>query len=276
MNIFQFNFYREALRSILLDRKEKHGNSFTFAKMAKACKLQSTYLSTVLKGDHHLNSDQVFAAARFLELSDDEYHFLCFLHEYERSSHQQRRKYLAQKIQESRHIGLKTDNFLDNTKKDTNSNFAKYDLYLNPNAPLVHMFLTVKRYRSNPELVRKSLGLDSQSFEEALKCCEKAGLISLNKGEIKLVVDSIHLAASSPFFPIYRSHLRQKANNFMMTRSNARHYSFVALYSASEETRSHIQNKFLEFLGWVQSITQNTEPVHVYQIGFDLICWSDQ
>ncbi len=275
MNIFQFNYYREAIRSILLDKKEKSGSSFTFAKLAKACKLQSTYLSTVLKGEHHLNSDQIFSASEFLELSDDEYSFLCLLHEHERSIHPQRRIYLAQKIETERKNGLKTEKFLGGMENVLTTTMAKYEFYLNPNAPIVHMFLTIKKFRSNPESVRKILGLDSHTFDEALKCCEKSGFLSLNKGQVCAVVDSLHLPASSPLFPIYMSNLRQKANDFINTRSNSKHYTFVALYSASEETRSQIQNRFLEFLSWAQSMTQKTEPTHVYQMAFDLLCWSE-
>lgn len=252
-----------------------HGRAFTFAKMAQACRLRHTYLSTVLKGEGHLSADQVYDAAQFLELKDDEYRFVGLLHEYERSVSTGRRKHLEREIEAARQIGLRTDTYVDappltNTEASTTVAF-----YLNPNAPLVHMFFTVKRYRSDPEKVRRILGLDSYSFAEAIKCCEQAGLIRVTGKNIEMLQDSIHLSASSPLFSAYRSALRHKSTEFMHTHGKSRHYSFVALYSASEETRSRIQSRFLEFVNWVQTLTQGTEPTNIYQIGFDLLRWSD-
>lgn len=276
MNIFQFNFYREALRSAVLEKKTSHGNAYTFAKMAKACKIQNTYLSTVLKGEHHLNSDQLYAAAMYLGFSDEEYRFLNLLHEHERSTLPQRKKYLEQEIKRERQQGLKTESYIKGTHSSADKPLLNYQLYLNAHAPLVHMFLTIKRFRSKPELVRQMLGLDSSTFEEALQSCANAGLIKISKSGLEILIDSIHLPASSPLFPVYRSHLRQKADEFMLSRDKSKYYSFVALYSASEDTRSIIHSRFLDFLNWVQTITQKTEPTQVYQMAFDLLCWSEE
>jgi hypothetical protein len=230
----------------------------------------------VLKGEGHLNADQVFDAAQFLELSDDEYRFVSLLHEYERAVSAPRRKRLEGEIEAARLLGLKTDDYVDASPLASTATPATVALYLNPNAPLVHMFFTVKRFRADPEKVRRTLGLDPSAFADAVQCCERAGLIRSAGKRIEMLRDNIHLPASSPLFTAYRSALRHKGAEFIHTHGKSRHYSFVALYSASEETRSRVQSRFLEFVSWVQTLTQGTEAAHVYQLSFDLLRWSEE
>src|SRR6478609_4763241 len=98
MNIFELNGYREVLRASVLDRKQRFGRVYTFAKLAKACRLQRTYLSAVLLGNGHLNADQVFLAGRFLEMTAEELRYTSLLNEWERSIVADRRAELAGEI----------------------------------------------------------------------------------------------------------------------------------------------------------------------------------
>jgi hypothetical protein len=275
MNPFQFSEYREILRETLLAKKAQHGRRYTFANLAKACRLQHTYLSTVLKGNGHLNADQVYDAAQYLGLADDEYRFLSLVHEYERSTSAGRRRRLAQEIETARQQGLRTDPYVEAKPLPELEAPAVVDFYLDPNAALVHMFMTVQRFRGEPERARRALGLDPAVFAEALRKAERVGLLRRQGARVALLQDTIHLPAASPLYQLYRTSLRQKALEFMQTRSANRHYSFGVLYSASEATRAKIHARFLEFVDWAQQLTQGEPPTDVYQLNFELLRWSE-
>jgi hypothetical protein len=275
MNVFQYDQYRELLREVLLAKKAQFGRTFTFARMAEACRLRHTYLSTVLKGEGDLSSDQVFDAAQFLGLADDEYEYLRLIHEHERSVSKPRRRQLAAAIERARAQGLKTEAYVDASPLPSAATPATLEFYLDPNAQFLHMFLTVKRFLDDPDKARRMLGLDLATYAEAMQRCERAGLIRVNGRKVEILKDSVHLPANSPLYPPYRATMRQKAVDFMQTRGADRHYSFSVLYSASDDTRRKIQSRFLEFVDWAQQVTQGTEPTDVYQMNFDLLRWSE-
>jgi hypothetical protein len=274
VNIFRFEDYRTLLRECLLEKKAQYGRLFTFEKMAKACRLQRTYLSTVMSGTGHLNSDQLFAACDFLQLRDDEYEFVSLLHEWERSQFPDRRKRLSKEIALRRQTGLKTDGFIGNTVATKETTPKHLDaFYLNILAQLVHMFLTIPRYAKEPESIRRALGLEKDSFRIALNTVEQAGLISISGKEIKILQSAIHLPASSHLYPNYRMQMRLKALDAMQSRSAENHYSFSVLFSASEKTRRHIHARFLDFISWCQKVSSEDVEENVFQMNFDLLKW---
>jgi len=273
MNLFLLDSYRDVLRETLLDKKARFGRAFTFEKLARACRLQRTYLSAVLGGKGHLSSDQVYLACGFLELALDERRFTSLLHEHERSEVKERRVSLAREIEELRQRALATDTYVAAKPLAGGPNEALVDFYLDVNAQLVHMFLTVKRHRQDSERIQVALGLEPSIFREALAKIERAGLIKSKGKEIELLRDDFHLPATSSLYPNYRMQMRLKALEHMQTRPRDDHYSFSVLYSADEASRNQIRARFLELVDWAQSLTQQEESAHVYQLNFDLLKW---
>jgi hypothetical protein len=273
-NVFQFDSYRTLLKELLLEKKAQFGRLFTFEKMAKACRLQRTYLSTVINGAGHLNGDQLFAACEFLQLSTDESDFANLLLEWERSQSEKRKKRLKIQIAAMRRHGLNTDNYIPGAKPSADSRGALLDdFYLDLQAQMVHMFLTVPRYSKDHETIRRALGLEKDSFHMALNKIEQAGLISLSGKEVKVLQSSIHLPASSRLYPSYRMQMRLKALELMQNRSPDNHYSFSVLFSADEDARRRMHTRFLEYINWCQKISENETPEQVYQMNFDLVKW---
>lgn len=273
MNLFTENEYRSLLKSVLLDKKARFGCVFTFEKMAGACKLQRTYLSAVLAGKGHLNSDQVYLACGFLELKDDEYRYVSLLHERERSIVKSRRAVLGREIDELRQQALQTDAYVTSKPIVAPNNEVLMDFYLDLNAQLTHMFLTIKHFRRDPERIRNALNLDTMVFREVMAKIERAGLIKTTGKTIEVMRDDFHLPAAHSLYPNYRMQMRLKALEHMQTRPKDDHYSFSVVYSANETSRNQIRARFMELIDWAQTLTQNEDPAHVYQINFDLLRW---
>lgn len=272
--IFQFSGYREALSQVLLDKKAKFGKLFTFEKMAAACRLQRTYLSTVLKGNGHLNSDQVFAACEFLGMNADEYRFISLLHEHDRSIFPNRKIKLESEIAAIRSDALQASNYVSAKPIAVQENPAMVDFYLDLTAQLIHMFLTVKRYRDDPEKIKKVLGIDEIIYKNSFITIERAGLIRRSGKKIEMVVDEFHLPKSSTLYPNYRMQMRLKAIELMQRRSSDQHYSFSVIFSADEELRRKFQARFLELVDWAQKHSSQSSQDEVYQMNFDLLKWS--
>jgi hypothetical protein len=273
LNIFQFNSYREVIKNSLLHNKAQRGQEFTFDKMAQACRLQRTYLSAVLGGKGHLNSDQLYMACEFLRLREPEYRFTSHLHELERSVFPSRCKMLQREIEALRAKEQATEAYIEDTPVHAVNTPGLIDFYLDFNAQLIHMFLTLEHFKRDPARIRVALGLDAEVFNKALAHIEKAGLVRRTGNSIEMLKVDFHLPATSVLFPTYRNQMRLKAMEFMQTHSRESQYSFSVLFSTDDAVRRRIQARFLEFIDWAQKQATEGEQTAVCQMNFDLLRW---
>jgi hypothetical protein len=274
MSIYQQTDYRTAIKELLIFLKENHGkSSYSFSAMAELMRVRHTYLSTVLSGNGHLNSDQVFLAAKYLNMSDEDYEFLALLHELNRSVSEERQPVLKSKIESLKIRYLQTETHTKSRTMSMPQSEHLLEFYLDTNAIFVHMFLTVPSYAANPNKIRDQLNLSPSAFQASLRHCERAGLIEWVDAKVKVLVDDIHLPSSSPLFPAYRVAMRLKALERLQATKDEQDYTITALYSASLESQSRVREKFLEFLKWVQKYTQSGKSDHVFQMNFDLLRW---
>lgn len=273
MSVFQFESYRDGLREVLASRKKVLGKNFTYENLAKHCRVQRPYLSTVLNGNGHLSSDQVYLAAEFLGLTELEQRYLTTLLEYERSNCRARKESLKKDLERMRQQGLETKNFLTVNQQEQITD-AMTQFYLDFNAQLIHMFLTVQRFAEKPSEIMGILQIDESVFKSALLKVEKAGLIRIEADRVEVLVDSVHLPRTSPLFTPYKLAMRHRSWDLGEKVDDDRKYNFSVLYSADAQTRSKILARFLEFVQWAQELTQKDQPTDVFQINFDFVQWS--
>jgi len=274
MQIFRQKDYRRAIKEQLLEAKKGKGRSVSFAALARLMRVQHTYLSTVLSGHGHLNSDQVFIASRYLSLSEKESQYLSLLHEHDRSIFPDRKLELKAKMQQLSSENLTTDAQVPSPVIGEKNSDAVTAFYLDVNAIFLHMFLTIDAYRRQPEKNRSQLHMTKASFESALVKCEKANLIARNAQGIQVLREDMHLPPTSPLFPAFRMAMRLKTLELLQNGQNTNDYTLTVLYSAKSETQTEIREKFLELLKWIQRRTQADHPEAVFQLNFDLLNWS--
>ena len=271
--IYQSDCYREVLRTSLLSRKKSIGKSYNFQNLASACRVQKSYLSRVMKGDAHLNTDQVFLAAEFLNFNEEERTYVQLLNERERSVVPRKRRELSARIEDMQSKWLKSESHLPaSAVQYTDADKSEY--YLSIHFQLAHMLLLIPRFRDNLKLLAEQLRIDDSELTKILAKLETMGIIRFHDSRYEVVQENMHLSADSHIYPYYRTLLRLKSLERVDQLSREQAYNFSAIFTANEATSTEIKRRFLEFLKGVEDLVQDAPQEHAYHISFDLFPWT--
>lgn len=273
MFLFDLQDYREAIKQII-EQKQKTIRTLTFQSVAQQCRIQKGYLSRVVAKSADLSRDQLFLFCDAMHLDPQQRNFLFLLHDFNRAGVEKRKIALGRELEQLRAKAAKTEGHIryDKLISDDVSQFSKY--YLDINTQLVHMFLTVQRYRNDLSLIESALRIDSTQMHQHLARLEELGLIKIEGAKISILRDELHLSADHPIFPIYRSMMRIRATSRLQENSDADNYSYSAFVSASSNTRILVKKRFLAFLKELQKEVGTDNPQEVFQINFDVLSWS--
>lgn len=271
--MFDLDGYKPVLKASLLERQRRISRTYTFQNMAKACRVQKTYLSRVFNGDAHLNDDQLFLACAYLGFSEDESRYVSLLHLHERSSVAEKRERLRREIEAMRQEHLTVSRHLKAASVPLNaSDYAEY--YLDPSMQIVHMYLTIERYARDIGKVREQIGISEVEMTAVLARLTRLGFIAFRSGRYHVLKDGMHLPAESPLYRPYRTLLRVRALQRIEWLPPGETYNFSVLFTADDDARRRIQAHFLEFAKKVEEEVKGAPARDVYQLGFDLFKWS--
>jgi uncharacterized protein (TIGR02147 family) len=272
--IYDYDDYRKALKEALLEKKNSLGTAFTFQNMAKACRIQKTYLSKVLNDRGDLSGDQLYLACEYLGFNGEDREFIFLIFEEARTVVQKRKSELRSQISRIRKSYIKTELHLKSSALPTDADdFSDY--YLDPYAQVVHMFLTVDRFAKMAGTIAERLHITSEFLAEILTKLQRLGIVEMRAGQYYVVKDNIHLSRESTLYRPYRNLLRMKANERIDILPSERSYNFSVIFSTNPRTKQKIHAAFLEFLRVVQEMVGKTKADEVYQMNFDLFGWSD-
>ncbi len=276
MDIFSLTDYRAVLKESLLSRKEHFPKAYTFQKMAEACRVQKTYLSTVLSGSGHLNADQVYLASEFLEFTPLQTEYTALLLEYERSVVPKRKRELLAQISDCRRRADKSEAHLDSEVVRSDDGIGAYgEYYLDPLFLLAHMYLTIDTFASDVSLLARKLGISQNALSRMLGVLSRLGIIELHEGGYRVLKEVIHLPEDSFIFPIHRKLIRMKTLERLNQKDEQPDsaYTFSATFSGDEATRTKLHAGFLKYLKLVQQLVKKAPGREVYQLNFDLFPW---
>src|SRR5262249_25955486 len=154
---------------------EKVSSRFTYERMAKSCGVQKTYLSRVLNGGKgQLSADQLYQSCAFLGVTADERSYLFLLRELEQCNVPVRRTELQKTIADIKAKHRRSESHLEAERVTAASDLADY--YLDPNVMLIHIFLSVARFRADVRKIRQQLDLSEDVFAAAVSKLERMGL----------------------------------------------------------------------------------------------------
>jgi hypothetical protein len=273
VNLFQQTDYRTALKATLLALKATNARRYTFQAMSQACRVQKTYLSRVLGGHGELSEDQLYLACEFLGLSKESRDYVCLLHGFQRSLVAPRKRELKKEIDAAQKKHSRSEKFIAAVPiVESSVNASTY--HLDPNVMLVHMFLTVPRFSTNPKLVASQLGLSVEHFADALTQLRKLGLVEIEHGKITVRVERTHLPYDSPLYKASNSLHRLKCLEYIQRLPADSAYNLSVAFSANDSVRKKINENFLSFLSQTQKQVVDADPENVYQMNFDLFPWS--
>lgn len=275
MNIFNILKYKAILKAKLVDLKAKKPGRYTFEALARACRVQKTYLSKVLNHDGNLSADQLYRACEFLKFSEDEFDYIYLVYEYETTQVDLRKKKIFEKITAYRRKYEVTESHIEAEiqKNSQTENLTNY--YADPHLILVHMFCTVERFAKNPDSIGEFLGISKQRTAEIVTELCEMGVLKRSRNSIEVLKDNTHLSKLDTMYKVYRLQTRMKALELMNKEENP-YYSFSVVFSSTARVREHIQENFMNFLKQTQKLVQNGEEEEVYQMNFDLLNWTEK
>lgn len=246
--------------------------------MANFTRIQKPYLSKVMNGRADFNSDQLYMSCKYLEISDEEINYLLLLLEYERCTYPERREQLLAKIQKTQDSKRDSKNSLI---KDIQAMDAKgfdesihIEYYLDPIILIVHMFLTIPRFKENIELIATELFLSPEHLNEILKKLVAMSIIEINNGKVNVLIRNKHLPRESKIVSAHQQMMKQYAL-YRMNRIGVEYKkAFTATFTSNEAARKKIEIEFNNFLTKVQELSKIGDPKDCYQLSFDLFPWS--
>jgi uncharacterized protein (TIGR02147 family) len=277
MNIYEYDNYKTFIRD-WVENKKALGLKVSFQSLSEKAGVQKAYLSRVLNGDADLNLDQGFLVCEELGLATEEEQYFLLLIEISRSSLKRRRLKLIEKRDELKSFYFKTENHLDGGKlksfvaKEPDTK-AIENYHLNPYHQLVHMALTIDKFRSKPEELRIALSLSEQEFSEIISFLESIGFIMVKGNEVFVVDSGVHLSrSSSQFWPWYQQ-MMALVHHRGRTQNSTDNLNFTVTFSADSETFSSMKSDVLKLLEKFQKRVQKAPEKELYQMSFDLMNW---
>jgi uncharacterized protein (TIGR02147 family) len=272
-NVFAYLDYREFLTDCFKALKES-GLGFTQESLAKAASLRSTYLTNVLKGRGNFNSDQIYAIANALKLNASESHYLFLLKEYDQCLAAGRKKLLKDEIEKLQQKMLKIENNISiKVRRDEHALIMKY--YSDPMIMIVHSMLQISRFAENWPSLTTALTIQKSYLQKLIETLIELELIIVKETRATVLQKNFHLPKESPMLLPHQTLMRQKSSQRLQEVPIEKRFSFSALFTANEETRQQVHQKFLEFLRSIEPLIKEADAQNAYQLNCDLFPWND-
>jgi uncharacterized protein (TIGR02147 family) len=268
---FSYLNYRKYLMSEVEERKTSLTRKTSFQQLAASTGIQKTYLSKVLSGRAHLNSDQLYAMANELNLSESESDYLLLLLELDRSQNSARKEKLKRRISEIQSQNLQTDRTLTDLDVVQTTEFVQ-GYSLDVEAQMIHMLLTIDSYAENPEKIAAVLKISMEQLREKLKTLERLGIVRQKQGHraYRVEKDGIHLPSVDTHFEIFRKISKLKS----LENQNKKNYSFSGFLTTNEQTSARIRDRMLKTLKEIQEMVKPSSSKGLYQISLELLDWN--
>ena len=272
MNVFSYRSYQAVLEEAVKEKRLADGE-FNFQKLADITGIQKSYLSKVRNKKAHLSADQAFGLAEQFGLSEEETEYFILLVEYERTAIDSRRRYLLKQIDRVYQEHRKSDRHVQ-VKTRIGEQEATLQYYSVPWVQIVHLGLTIERFRRSPQDLATALGVPRQTVADAIEILIRMGLAERKGKSIVSAEDPIHLSKDSPVYPVWRNQLKLLSLNRLSLTPDGLDYSFGVTFSATETVREQIQQRFFQFLKAIEREVKGAASQEVYQLNFDLFSWT--
>lgn len=264
INFSQFDNYRDAIKA---GCKELGIN---YKQIAQNTGIHTSYFSRVMVEKADFSPSQLYLIAQSLKLTDWETDFILLLGEYSQTSHHSHQAFIWQKIQQVKKEKQKIIHQIQPKKKLGPQEIDSY--YQDLLTAEVHMYLTIKKYRDQPKLVAKKLGISPLKLQEEIAKLAALHLITAEKGVIHILQGRVHLDESHPVSS--RNHINhrlQSIQKLLKDTLQPSDYHLSAVFSTDEESKIKIKNMFKEFVVKAQAAThKKSHNLQVFHLNFDL------
>ena len=271
MSAYEFDSYTEALESANA-KKKLHTSGWTLIQLASACDMQPSYVTNVLKGRAHFNSDQLFKVCEALGIGSEESDYLSLVLEWQRTQVAKRKSILKKRIDKIKQQQLRAEKNLEVKKVD----LSPVDLerfYLDPLVQLVHIFLGSSRGKHNSMSLAKKFKVSELQMQGVVKVLEEIKYVRRKEGHLEVLIEGRHLPSDSPMLKPHQILMRVKSLEQMQRLAGDEIYSFSATISSSVEVKNKLKSEFLKFLKNAEKLVRANEGEELLQMNFDLFPW---
>ena len=245
------------------------GSALTFAGIAKAMRIQRSYLSQILAGNNTPNADQMYLAAGALGLPDEERGYLLLLLEIDRCQLAARRIELMAARDESRTAHTRSEDYLPGPAAPA-ANSANDDYFQDPLTTLVHVLLMIPAYRREPASLARKLGLPKERLDSVIGTLERCGMLTATAQGLTVRPQSLHLSRTSPLSSYHGAYFRLRGIDELQQRRDPHGYFFTTTIAATAATRERIRLAFLALLREASQWVQEAAEEEAFQLNFDL------
>jgi uncharacterized protein (TIGR02147 family) len=260
--------YREVLQDAVEQRKQSDAD-FSLAQLAERTRIQRSYLTHVFKHRAHLSQDQLYLVAQHLRVPAAQARLLSLLLEHSRCQVPERAAELAAEIRRATERARAVTSKL---KRGTLvlDDAAVVSYYTHPAILIVHMALTVPRFRADPAALRKRLGLPEADVARALDALEQMGILRREGGELALRTANIHLPERSEHAKLHGMLFRLRGIEALQKRDYESDCFFTATFSASRKSARAFKARLHALIAELSRELEQGEAEDVFHLNIDL------
>ncbi len=228
-----------------------------------------------MAGETCWNSDQAFTVGECLNLKSDEFEYFCLLVELERCGYPKRRTHLQKKIKDLRRQNLRTARVL-NADPLSGPNPALVDYFSDPYHSLVHVFLSMPKYRRGTHQISESLGLTREHLGNILEVLRTLGLIRYDArtDTVEILKSSIHTPSGSALPALQQQLYRAMAIDRLHRCPADRKNGFSVVFAGDVTLQETIWAEFLDFVKRIEKLAKGSIAEEIFYLQFDLFPWS--
>jgi uncharacterized protein (TIGR02147 family) len=230
VSVFDFGEYKAFIKAWIAERPLRGRGEK--ARIAKAMRCHSAYVSQVLERSAQLSLEQAAALAEYMGLGEQEGRFLLLLVQSARAGSKQLRKLFDRQIQEVLEARTLLRNRMEESKtieaKDQATYYSSY-LYA-----AVHMAISLPGFQTKQELA-SWLTVPQTRIAEVLTFLAQVGLAIEEGGRYRPGQASIYLPENSPLISKHHGNWRNRAVHSMdVPQLHDLHYSSVATLNSKD------------------------------------------
>ena len=260
--------YREIIRSTFKSL------GLSFKSIATTAVIHPAFFSRVMMGKASFSPSQMFLIGKALQFDGWRLEYFLLLGDLEFAANEKHKSYLKQKIEKIRQEQQALGSKLHITRTEDLEESLRLATYYNEIITAkIHMYLTVPRYRQNPDLLCRAAGISKSKFHQEIAKLESLSIISTEDGKIKMNQDTLHLEMEHVLAPQNNINWRLDAIKVINDRNpKSTGYHMSAAFTADMDTIDKVRNRFKAFVVEVKDLvsTSSSDEEEVWSMGFDL------
>ncbi len=241
LSIFTYTDYVEYLQAALSTGQKARGRR---SALARYLSCQSSFVSLVLSKKANLSLEHAIKASGFLQLSLDEQRFFICLVQRSRAGSKELEMFYDKQIDELRRSQKRVRERIAVSDELKSSDQATY--YSMWWYAAIHILAAFSDIKTRDDLVKR-LGLSPQTVNDALNFLTSRNLVKVEKGQLSIGAQWLHLAENSTFIARHHANWRLKAIE-AVERAKQDDLHFSGIIGISRQDAERLREMLLEFL----------------------------